>query len=133
MVLVGVTLVACASEIPSAAAARSDDDSKNVPGGAYGWAQNHAELSARRATALAEIGEAKRAIVSGGDDCSETCPLLVTLRTGVDHLCALREGQDDAARCKEARTDFTATETRVRKSCDACKPARLDDDVDAAL
>ena len=93
---------------------------------------SHAELSARRATALAEIGEAKRAIASS-DDCTETCPLLVTLQTGVDHLCALREGQDDAARCKEARTDLTATDARVKKSCDGCKPARLDDDVDAAL
>jgi hypothetical protein len=120
-VAIGAVVAACASEIPSAAAPPSDTES-NIPSGASGFAQQEAELGARRATALAEIGEARRAIKSGGDDCGTTCPLIIAFHAGVDHLCNIKEGREDLARCKEALADLVATEKQVKGACEGCKP-----------
>jgi hypothetical protein len=40
--------------------------------------------------------------------------------------------KDDDRMCKESRVTLLATETKVRASCGACKPAPADADTDDA-
>lgn len=125
-----LVVTGCANEIPSAATASPSDES-NIPSGASGFAQVQAELGARRATALAEIGEAKRAIRTAADDCSAECPLVGSLHLGVDHLCGIDDNHEDGVRCKEQKAIFANIEARVKRDCHGCqnggKPTDSDD------
>ena len=126
-VLLGASLIACAADPPPEAAAATSADDDNIPGRASGWAQAQAGLSARRATAQAELGEANRALRTAGDACADACLLLPALHAAVTHLCEIRDNHDDTARCKESRKAVTAAAAKVATACNACKPV-VDDD-----
>jgi hypothetical protein len=127
--LVLVVASCAASDTPPADNAATGYE---APGRASPWTPGQPGLAARRGTAQAEIGEALRALEVAGDACGSACPSLADLRAGVGHLCGVADTKDDDRMCKESRVTLLATETKVRASCGACKPAPADADTDDA-
>ena len=131
--LTAVALAACTGTPPSANVSPSTSDEGNIPGHGSGWAQVQAELSTRRATAQAELGEATRAILATGGDCADSCAGVATLRAAVDRLCSIRDSRDDDVRCKEAKSTLATTDARVKAGVRQVLPPPNLDDLDAGL
>jgi hypothetical protein len=98
------------------------DDSHAVPTGVSGFTPGQPGLGARRATGMAEVGEALRALETEGDACGSACPSLADLRVGVTHLCSVDDNKDDVTACKEARAQLVTAQTTLVKWCGGCKP-----------
>jgi hypothetical protein len=105
---------------PDAPSNSEGDDS--IPATTAGYLPGRPGIPARRATAHAEIGEARRAMEAAGSDCTEACPAIAQLRVGVAHTCDISSGKDDAKACREAKGRLQKAETELRSRCGECKP-----------
>jgi hypothetical protein len=120
--VVAALAVACAASGSVAPGAEAPTEETNVPARGSGWTPGIPAAEAQRATGQATIGEARRALDTAGESCSDACPALVMLRSGVATICRVAETKDDSKICRESRAELASNETRLRPSCGTCAP-----------
>ena len=126
-VLVGATSSVVASCAASDTPPAETPANPNDPVSTGPWMPGQPDLAARRATGMAEVGEARRALEVAGTACGDACPALASLRVGVGHLCSVADTKDDQKICKESRESLAASALRLKADCGACKGAAAPD------